>query len=69
MWVIGIAVCVGLMLAGHAFSNGHHRSAFERSTAREQVATMTAPRCAAPDAAPGCATVVAPPENAAQPQP
>lgn len=61
MWVIGMIVCLGLMLAGHGLMNGHHGSqSHGRAAAQEPAATATAPDDAAVEAAP---------ENAQRPEP
>jgi hypothetical protein len=58
MWIIGMAVCIGLMLAGHAFTTSAHSSHSHEGAVQESVAT-----------APGRAPANAAPEEAPQPEP
>lgn len=57
MWVIGVVVCMGLMLAGHALTNSGHGS-----HSREVAGGVEPVAAPAPDGAPAEAA----PENAPQ---
>lgn len=50
MWLIGMVVCVGLMLAGHAVTNSGQAAHSHESATQESVATAPGPAPA--DAAP-----------------
>lgn len=66
MWVIGMLVCAGLLLGGHAFMNtGHGSHSHEGAAAQKQVAPATAPDSAA--TAPDDAATA--PTDALQPEP
>lgn len=61
MWVIEMVVCMGLMLAGHAFmDSGQGSHSHEQAAARQPAAAATAP-----DASAAGATT----ENAPPPEP
>jgi hypothetical protein len=61
MWVIGMVVCAGLMLVGHAFvASGPGAHAHDAAAVQKPVATATAP-----DGVPAAAR----PENAPQSEP
>jgi hypothetical protein len=57
MWMIGMVVWIGLMLAGHSFMNSAHASHSHEGAVQEPVAT-----------APGRAPANAAPEKAPQPE-
>jgi hypothetical protein len=58
MWVIGMVVCMGLMLAGHALTSSGHAAHSHESATRESVGT-----------APGGGPAEAAADKAPQPEP
>lgn len=52
MWIIGMAICIGLLFAGHEVMNSGQGSHLHASAPVREQATETAPIGAAAEAAP-----------------